>query len=79
MDTINVYEAKTHLSRLLERVEHGESITISRAGRPIALLCPLQPPARRTPGTDRIVFSDDFDAPLPDFAEYTLPAPGIER
>jgi prevent-host-death family protein len=38
--TVNVHEAKTHLSRLLERVEAGESITIARAGRPVADLVP---------------------------------------
>ena len=40
MATVNVHEAKTHLSRLLERVEAGEAITIARAGRPIADLVP---------------------------------------
>jgi prevent-host-death family protein len=39
-DVVNVHEAKTHLSRLLERVEAGESITIARAGTPIADLVP---------------------------------------
>lgn len=42
MATVNVHEAKTHLSRLLERVEAGESITIARAGKPIADLVPHQ-------------------------------------
>lgn len=36
-----MHEAKTHLSRLLERVEHGETIVIARAGRPVAELRPL--------------------------------------
>lgn len=40
MTTVNVYEAKTQLSRLLEMVERGESVTIARAGRPIADLVP---------------------------------------
>ena len=38
--TVNMHEAKTHLSRLVERVEHGESIIIARAGRPVAELRP---------------------------------------
>ena len=38
MTTVNVHEAKTHLSRLLERVEAGETVTIARAGTPIARL-----------------------------------------
>lgn len=40
MATVNIHEAKTHLSRLLERVEAGESITIARAGKPVADLVP---------------------------------------
>lgn len=41
MTTVNVQEAKTHLSRLLERVEAGERIVIARAGKPIAELAPV--------------------------------------
>ena len=51
LETVNVHEAKTHLSRLLERVESGEEIVIARAGKPIARLVPLVPlgpPAPRT-------------------------------
>lgn len=40
MTTVNIHEAKTHLSKLLERIEAGETITIARAGRPIADLIP---------------------------------------
>ena len=47
MDTVGSYEAKTHLPRLLERVEHGETITITRHGKPIARLVPAEPTARR--------------------------------
>jgi prevent-host-death family protein len=73
MTTVNVHEAKTHLSRLLERVEHGERIVIARAGRPVAVLQAIEEPPRRTPGHDRVVIHDNFDDPLPEFAEY-LPA-----
>jgi prevent-host-death family protein len=70
MSTVNVHEAKTHLSRLLTRVEAGETITIARAGRPIATLARVEPPqGRRTPGRDRIVIRPDFDAPLPEFED----------
>jgi prevent-host-death family protein len=68
LETVNVHEAKTHLSRLLERVEHGEEIVIARAGKPIARLVPLEPPEpRRLWGRFRgqIWMSDDFDEPLP--------------
>ena len=70
MTTVNIHEAKTHLSRLLERVERGERIVIARAGRPIAVLQALDAPSPRQPGRDRIVIHDDFDDPLPDFADY---------
>lgn len=41
---MNVHEAKTHLSRLLERVEAGETIVIARAGTPVARLVSVEPP-----------------------------------
>ena len=44
MHTFGSYEAKTHLPQLLERVEHGESITITRHGKPVARLVPAVPP-----------------------------------
>jgi prevent-host-death family protein len=68
LDTVNVHEAKTHLSRLLERVERGEEIVIARSGRPVARLVPLEPVERRRPlGLDkgRVWIADDFDTPLP--------------
>jgi prevent-host-death family protein len=40
-DTVNINEAKTHLSRLLERVRRGATITIAKAGAPVALLIPV--------------------------------------
>jgi prevent-host-death family protein len=46
MKPINIHEAKTHLSRLIERVEAGEEFVIARAGRPAARLVPLEPPRR---------------------------------
>jgi prevent-host-death family protein len=46
MKTVGSYEAKTHLPRLLSRVEKGESITITKRGKPIAVLSPAQPAAK---------------------------------
>jgi len=69
MTVVNVHEAKTHLSRLLERVERGERIVIARAGRPIAILQAIEAPPQRVPGHDRVVIHDDFDDPLPEFAD----------
>ena len=64
---VNVHEAKTHLSRLLAKVEAGERIVIARAGRPIAILSPVEHPKPRKPGNEPIVIRDDFEAPLPEF------------
>jgi len=69
MTTVNVHEAKTHLSRLLNRVATGEEITIAKAGRAVARLVPVTDAVEpRTPGMDagKIWISDDFDAPLPE-------------
>ncbi len=74
MEIFNVHEAKTHLSRLLERVEAGERIVIARAGKPVAILSPAEKrPPDRVPGLDKglIVIHDDFDDPLPEFEEYS--------
>jgi prevent-host-death family protein len=69
MVNVNIHEAKTHLSRLLNRVEAGEQVLISRAGRPVARLVPAEPAGRRErkAGRDagKVWISDDFSAPLP--------------
>lgn len=67
-----MHEAKTHLSRLVERVEAGEEIVLARAGRPVARLVAYQ--ARREPRRPgfwkgRVVIRPDFDAPLPEFVD----------
>lgn len=70
MTQVNIHEAKTTLSRLLERVMNGEEIVIAKAGRPIARLVPItRAPRRRQPGSaaGQIVISPDFDDPLPEF------------
>ena len=69
MRTVNIHEAKTHLSRLLARVARGEEIIIAKAGKPIARLVPAIPaPGPRVLGMDRgrATIADDFDAPLPE-------------
>ena len=65
--TVNVHEAKTHLSKLLEQVESGAEVVIARAGRPVARLVPFARPGRRALGRDAGLGSiaADFDAPLP--------------
>lgn len=61
MTTVNVHEAKTQLSRLLERVRAGEEIVIAKAGAPCARLVPLEPLPERVLGRYR-----DRDGEVPD-------------
>jgi prevent-host-death family protein len=72
--TVGVHEAKTHLSKLLQRVAAGETIVITRAGKRMAELRPVteERPKRRIPGLDRglVIIHPDFDDPLPEFEEY---------
>jgi len=66
---VNIGEAKTHLSSLLERAAAGEEVIIAHANVPVARLVPITPAARRrTPGRlqGQIVISDDFGDPVPD-------------
>ncbi len=70
METVNIHQAKTNLSRLLSRVELGEEIIISNRGIPIAKLVPFRSPSNRqnSLGQDRGLFAvpEDFNAPLPE-------------
>jgi prevent-host-death family protein len=67
-EQVNIYEAKTRLSQLVDRAEAGEEIIIARGGRPAARLVPFRQAAvERKPGRmrGRIRMGQDFDAPLP--------------
>lgn len=69
-DVVNIHEAKTHLSRLLQRVQAGERIIIAKAGKPVAVLSAVRDrPKERVPGMDKgkVIIHDDFDDPLPEF------------
>lgn len=66
MVKVNVHEAKTNLSRLLERVRAGEEIIIAKGGKPVARLCPLEPRQARKPGLLKGRVDDSFFEPLPD-------------
>ena len=67
MSKYNVHEAKTHLSKLLERVAAGEEVIIAKSGVPVARLVPAAPVQERPLGTEkgRVFVGDDFEAPLP--------------
>jgi prevent-host-death family protein len=66
---INIYAAKTHLSRLIDQVNAGEEVVITRNGRPVARLVPAEAAKPRKLGLlegKGYWIADDFDAPLPD-------------
>jgi prevent-host-death family protein len=64
----NLYEAKTELSRLVERAAKGEEIILAKNGKPMARLVPLAKKPKRKPGgwEGKVWMSDDFSGPLPD-------------
>jgi prevent-host-death family protein len=67
---VNIFEAKTNLSKLIVQVEQGGEVIIARAGKPVARLTQLEPakkkPIRFGLMKGEIWIADDFDAPLPD-------------
>jgi len=69
-ELVSLYEAKTHLSELVEQAAQGQEIIIAKSGKPKARLVPLVPPDTRHlrkpgRGRGRGWIADDFDAPLP--------------
>lgn len=68
MRMVNIHDAKTQFSKLIEAVANGQEIIIARAGKPAARLVPMQSEAvERRPGAlkGKMRIADDFDAPLP--------------
>jgi prevent-host-death family protein len=66
---INIHEAKTHLSRIVDEVAAGAEVIIAKAGKPLAKLTPLATPVKKKKLgllKGKIEVPDDFDAPLPD-------------
>lgn len=69
MHTVNIHQAKTNFSKLVDAVMHGEEIIIAKAGKPAAKLVPITVmKPKRKPGAlkGKIKISRDFNAPLPD-------------
>jgi len=68
METINIHEAKTHLSRIVEEVAAGAEVLIAKAGKPMVRMSPLNPGKVIRFGIlkGKIRVPDDFDAPLAD-------------
>ena len=74
MKTIDINQALTQISKLIEKAVGGEEIIITKNNQPMVKLVSLQPLPKRPPlfGSDRglISISDDFDEPLEDFKDY---------
>jgi len=71
MTTFNIHEAKTHFSKLIERVLKGEEVIIAKAGKPVARILPVVANlTTRTPGIDKgkVTIMPNFDDPLEEFA-----------
>lgn len=66
MAVINVHEAKTQLSKLLDRAHAGEEVVISKGGKPYARLVPLETPPPRKPGFLKGTLGPRFFEPLPE-------------
>lgn len=60
MTVVNVQEAKTHLSRLISRAQHGEEVIVARSGKPAVRLIPVEPVAERAFGTVPLSIPDGF-------------------
>ena len=70
---LGAFEAKTHLSRLLDAVEKGEKVYITRRGKRVAQLSAAEEPKKAKRGcakSPNFYMAPDFDAPLEDFQEY---------
>jgi len=66
---VNIHQAKTTFSKLVDAVMHGEEVIIAKAGKPVVKLVPIKEmKPKRKPGAlkGKIKISADFDAPLPD-------------
>jgi prevent-host-death family protein len=73
MSVVNIHEAKTHLSRLVEEAVQGGEVIIARANKPLVRLVPVEgalAPRRLGTAAGKVWMSEDFDEPLPDFDEY---------
>jgi len=73
MAVYNIAYAKAHFARIIRSAVEGEEVVIAKDNRPLLKLVALDPPTKRKPGSAKGTIqyvAKDFDAPLPDFAEY---------
>ena len=76
MHQVNIHEAKTHLSKLIQEAVAGEEVVIAKGNKPVVKLVALRHQKhQRQLGTakGKIVMADDFEEPLDDFAPYMTP------
>jgi prevent-host-death family protein len=69
METVNIYDAKTHLSHLVDKAASGEDVVVSRNGKPLVRITRLEPhkrPVKFGLLKGKLTVPADFDAPLPD-------------
>ena len=69
METVNIYDAKTRLSQLVDKAASGEDVVVSRNGKPLVRITRLEEAKRRVKFgvlKGKVTVRDDFDAPLPD-------------
>ena len=75
MTTVTIHQAKTHLSRLIDRALSGEEVVVMRGREPVVALKPLHAPKnkRRMGGLPDLIrhMAEDFDAPVSDFRDYS--------
>lgn len=67
--TVNIHQAKTHFSKLIQAVVDGEEVIIAKAGHPLVKMSPIKPPKKKLKFGSmkgKIWISDDFDDPLPE-------------
>jgi prevent-host-death family protein len=75
MRNVNIHEAKTHFSKLVDKAMHGEEIIIAKAGKPAARLVPLREAARKIQFglmQGEVEIAENFDAPLPESVMATF-------
>ena len=73
MHQVNIHEAKTNLSKLIQEVLNGEEVIIAKGNKPVVKLVPLQQEKNERKfglAKGKITMTDDFDAPLDDFSAY---------
>lgn len=69
MEAVNIYEAKTRLSQLVDIAASGQDVVVSRNGKPLVRITQLDSPKRRIKFgllKGKVIVADDFDAPMPD-------------